>query len=459
MAEARSMAIERRRIGLREVAALAANEEVWDSAVAGFGARRQRSKAVAYVLMYRTREGRLRRYTIGRHGAPWTPETARIEAKRLLGLVADGEDPAGDKRRQRSQVTTVAELCDEYLQEAEAGRLLTRRRSGKKASTLMTDRGRVVRHIKPLLGKMSVTAVVRDDIERFMHAVAEGKSAVRVKTKARGVANVRGGRGTATRTVGLLGAIFGYAVRQGLRVDNPVHGVTRFADGKRQRRLTDAEYALVGKALSRAAEQQIWQPAVDAIRALAVTGWRRGEVLALRWCELDLARRTALLGDTKTGSSMRPLARPFIAILEASARDRELVFPASRGDGSLTGFTAFWERVMKLGDVPQDITPHVLRHSFASIAADLGYAESTIAALLGHRGGSMTSRYIHSADAVLLDAADRVAFHVSRLLKASRAAKTRRDGDLSLPRLHSPKASRPRGGHRDSGEDMRTPAD
>jgi hypothetical protein len=154
MVEARSMAIERRRIGLREVAALAANDEVWDSAVAGFGARRQRSKSIAYVLMYRTREGRLRRYTIGRHGAPWTPETARIEAKRILSLVADGGDPAGDKRRQRSQVTTVAELCDEYLQEAEAGRLLTRRRAGKKPSTLMTDRGRVVRHIQPLLGKL-----------------------------------------------------------------------------------------------------------------------------------------------------------------------------------------------------------------------------------------------------------------------------------------------------------------
>ncbi len=132
------MAIERRRIGLREVAALAPNQEVWDSAVAGFGARRQRSKSIAYVVLYRTRDGRPRRYTIGRHGAPWTPETARIEAKRILGLVADGADPAGDKRRQRSQVTTVAELCDEYLQEAEAGRLLTRRRAGKKPSTLMT---------------------------------------------------------------------------------------------------------------------------------------------------------------------------------------------------------------------------------------------------------------------------------------------------------------------------------
>jgi hypothetical protein len=78
------MAGERRKIGLREVRALKLDSEIWDGAVTGFGARRQRGAAVAYVLMYRTRAGRLRRFTIGRHGAPWTPDTAREEARRLL---------------------------------------------------------------------------------------------------------------------------------------------------------------------------------------------------------------------------------------------------------------------------------------------------------------------------------------------------------------------------------------
>ena len=65
-----------------------------------------------------------------------------------------------------------------------------------------------------------------------MHAVAEGKTAARTKTgKKRGLARVRGGKGTATRTVGLLGSIFSYAVRHRMRPDNPVHGVVRFADG------------------------------------------------------------------------------------------------------------------------------------------------------------------------------------------------------------------------------------
>ena len=65
----------------------------------GFGARRQRGSAVAYVLLYRTPEGRTRRYTIGRHGAPWTPETARAEAMRLLGEVVRGIGPGSRQAR------------------------------------------------------------------------------------------------------------------------------------------------------------------------------------------------------------------------------------------------------------------------------------------------------------------------------------------------------------------------
>src|SRR3954452_19645654 len=99
------------RLGLREVRALGPNEMVWDAAVPGFGARRQRSERIAYVLLYRTREGRQRFHTIGRHGAPWTPDSAREEARRLLGEVVRGGDPATDKQTARRSIT-IAELCD-----------------------------------------------------------------------------------------------------------------------------------------------------------------------------------------------------------------------------------------------------------------------------------------------------------------------------------------------------------
>src|ERR1700681_857283 len=85
-------------------------------------------------------------------------------------------------------------------------------------------------------------------------------------------------------------------------------------------------------------------------------------------------------------------------------------------DPVIVGHRRMWLRIAKLIDLPDDITPHVLRHSFASLAADLGYYEPTIASLLGHKTHSITSRYVQSADAVLLAAADAVANTAMKLM-------------------------------------------
>jgi len=335
---------ERTRIGLQVVRGLEAGATVWDSVVAGFHARRQRSDAVAYILFYRTAEGRQRFQTIGRHGAPWTPDTARDEARRILAEVAGGSDPAAAKKEKR-HAKTVGDLCDLYLADAEAGRLLTRQRGAKKLSTLATDKGRIEGHIRPLLGRRKVAAVTREDVEAFMHAVSEGKTAKRAKTeKKRGVSNVRGGAGTASRTVGLLGAIFTYAVRRRMRADNPVRGVVRPADGRKERRLSDDEYKALGLALAMAAEGGIWPAAVAAVRFLALTGWRSGEALGLHWAEVDLARRTARLGDTKTGASMRPLPNAACDVLRGLSQAGDLAFPPTRGKKLMAGFPKLWAR-------------------------------------------------------------------------------------------------------------------
>ena len=200
-----------------------------------------------------------------------------------------------------------------------------------------------------------------DDIEHFLHDVAEGRTAGRSKTpKGCGLARVTGGRTAATRAVGLLGGIFTYAVRRRICPDNPVRGVERFADRKRERRLSDKEYVALGEGLRKAKTAAIWPSAVGAGRFLAVTGWRTSEAMSLRWSEVDLARRTATLVETKTGRSIRPLSRVACDILSGLPRTAvDRVFPASQGNGqTILHFKKFWPRIAKLGGLPTDITPH-----------------------------------------------------------------------------------------------------
>ncbi|MDP3401446.1 MAG: site-specific integrase [Brevundimonas sp.] len=390
-------------------------EWIWDTAVAGFGARRHEGGSIRYVLRYRTRTGRRRLLTIGQHDAPWTPDTARDAALRFLVEVVAGGDPMA--RREIDVPVTISDLLDRYLADADAGRLLTRRRTAKAASTTATDRSRIDAHIRPILGGLTVAAVTRLDVERMMHDVIEGRTAKRTKlAKAHALSIVRGGRGAASRTVGLLGAVMTYAVRHGLRADNPVHGVVRPADGRRDRRLRVDEYAAIGAGLVAAEDDGVHGPGIEAIRFILLTGWRRGEVLGLRWSEVDLDRRTAQLTTTKTGASMRPLAMAACRIIRAMPRG-EFVFAAPTGDVPMGGFPRIWSRVMhRVAGLPRDVTPHVLRHSYASLAADLGMADATIGVLLGHAGHTVTRRYIHCADAALLAAADAVAVETDRLM-------------------------------------------
>jgi integrase len=407
------------KITLTTIKSLQPGRILWDTEVSAFCARRQKGEARTYCVLYRTKAGRQRWHTIGRHGSPWTPDTARARARSVLAEVENGSDPAGEKQADRA-APTVAQLCHDYLTAASAGRILTRRRMAKKASTLAVDTSNIYNHIKPLLGNLKVIAVTRRDIEQFRDDVTDGKTAAATSSP-RGGGRVTGGRGSTTRILGLLGAIFAFSVKRGLRPDNPCRGVERHADGQRTRRVTEAEYAALGRAL-RGMPANVWPVAVAAAHFLAISGWRRGEMLALKWSEVDLATRTARLADTKTGSSLRPMSRAACEILRNLPRMGELVFPASRGaDQPMAAFHKSWLAIARKAKLPANVTPHILRHSLASVAADLGYSELTIAALLGHKKASVTSKYAHHADAVLLQAADAVSDRIAELMGDGKA--------------------------------------
>lgn len=120
---------------------------------------------------------------------------------------------------------------------------------------------------------------------------------------------------------------------------------------------------------------------------------------------------------SKEGASTRAIGLPVVEYLEKRwvAKAGNHVFPGQGDDYAFGSFPNHWEKIFQNTQLA-DITPHVLRHSFASIANDLGFTEVTIAALVGHAKGSVTSKYIHTLDTALIMAADTISGYIQGLL-------------------------------------------
>lgn len=389
---------------------------VWDSDLKGFGLFVNPAGSKTYFVDYRTPEGKRRRMTIGRHGSITTEQARKLAIETLGGIVLQKDDPLLERQTRRSSLT-VSELCDNYLKAAKKGLILGRSGKPKKSSTLDTDTGRIERHIKPLLGKSLVIDIKRSDISKFIRDVTAGKTAFEGKSeKARGKIVVSGGAGTAARTVGLLGGILSYAVSEGVIEFNPAQGVKRPADKRRDRRLVADEFKAIGKSLDKA-DSVAWQGVIGT-KLLLLTGCRLGEIVKLRWEEVDLDQQCLRLGDSKTGASVRPIGKAAVVVLKEVMPENATgwVLPGIRNPSDHIGsLDDLIEKIMGMSGL-SGVTAHTLRHSYASVAADLNYSDNTIGAIIGHAGSGTTSRYTHRLDTVLVAAADIIAEEITRQL-------------------------------------------
>ena len=385
---------------------------LWDAKLKGFGLRVEphqpsgEPSLKTFIARYRAgggRAGKLRQKTVGRYGTV-TVEEARIAARKLLGAASAGADPVGEARAGRQAGVTVAEVCDWYFREVDAGRLLGRRGRRIKASTILSDKSRVEVHVKPLIGNRPVRMLALHDMEELQANIATGKTARKLSGKRPRGGIATGGGGVGGRTLAMLRAIFEHAVRRQLIGSNPAKGARKIANEKRTHRLTLDDLREFGIAIRATKENPT---AVAAIRLLAITGFRRNEALGMRQNWL-MEAGAVNFPDTKAGPQVRPIGRAAVDLIKqqiATAGDSEWVFPADRGDGHFIGLPKVLARVAKRAKL--ELSLHVLRHTFASVAAEIGYSELTIAGLIGHSAGSVMSGYVH-LDAALVTAADRV---------------------------------------------------
>ncbi|MGB8366390.1 MAG: tyrosine-type recombinase/integrase [Rhizomicrobium sp.] len=380
---------------------------LWDSEVKGFGVRVRSGGAKTYIVRYRPGAGGrgapLRTLTIGRHGSPWTPDTARGEAKRLLGLVEDGADPAADMIAQRV-APTVAELCDRFLSEHCATKL--------KARTAFEYRRLAERFIVPALGKRKVADVTRQEVARLHYSLHSTPY-------------------QANRALAFTSKMFNLAEAWGIRRDgsNPCRHIVKYREHLRERMLSADELGRLGSALA------IYEGSpyvVVAVKLLLFTGARLSEVLGLKWEWIDFEKGEARLPDSKTGAKTLHLPPPALATLAETPRieGNPFVIVGGKPGTRLNDMEAPW-RDIRAGAGLEDVRLHDLRHAFASVAVSSGMGLPIIGKILGHTQASTTARYAHLASDPVKAAAASVA---SKIASAMASGETHNASVVNLRR-------------------------
>ena len=304
------------------------------------------------------------------------------QADELKQSINRGEDPLADIEADRG-AKTVAHLCNRYVEE---------HLPKKRPSSQGDDRSMIEREILPALKHLKVADVTFSDVDGLHRKISK-----------------RGKKHRANRVVALLSKMFALAIRWQWRSDNPARGIERNAEAKRDRHLSGAELDRLTKALAEHGDEQ----AANIIRLLLLTGARRGEVLGMRWDQLDLEigvwTKPGATTKQKTTRDRVPLSAPARQLLTELHQDAgsDFVFPSDVGDGCRHDIKKQWAEICKAASI-RNARVHDLRHTYASLLASSGLSLPVIGALLGHTQPSTTARYAHLLDDPLRRATETV---------------------------------------------------
>jgi integrase len=365
----------RGKITKKEVERLAPNEIVWDSEVVGLGVRRQTTEARHYVLRYpipQRGKTKQRIMSIGRHGT-WTPDQARREARRLLGLVASGRDPLGEREteRERDPELTFLDAIERYI-------------SNRSSKWKPGSAGQITHHLRKLAQSLHNYALAEVSRLRIANVLDE------IEANSGPVARNR------TRTS--LLSLFNWLANRGLfEGPNPVENTETATEGHgRDRVLTKEELALIWRSLGDDRFSNI-------VRLLILTAQRRTEIGDLRWSEVDFDNAILVLPPERVKNGRKhelPLSPQALVVLrkmlEAEGRSSSLhrsrnddfVFGKFSGWDWSEGKTALDRAVNSSSSKP--IPPwrlHDLRRTAATGMADLGIQPHYIEAVLNHVSG------------------------------------------------------------------------
>ena len=333
-------------------------------------------------------------------------------------MVAGGIDPsekaATDANEEHS--LTVAQLCTRYLADGPIFK------PDKKTSSWVTDRSNIERHIIPLLGSIPATSLSELDVVLFVAKVVRGETRRDERTGPRGRAIVRGGRGTASRALSVLGAGFSFGMRLGLVPTNPTKNVKAPKGKTPGRYLSEEEWARLGAAMSEARVKISNAGFIDAINLIALTGCRKSEICSLAWNEVDFAQGFLRLSKSKVGPRAVPLGDEAIALLAnlKEAADSNWVFPSRRGTGPIVGLQKVWH-FLRVEAVLPGLRIHDLRHSFASEAINAGASLYLTGSVLGHRQAATTQQYAHIQSSPVRNLASSTAARIQASLKKTKA--------------------------------------